>query len=392
MRGGSNRVRKLLLSLRGSLDDDVGAVLHRLRYLLIALSGLGLILLLLWAVVVVPPLLIDTSGIADPVKRLDEVNALRTTLVAVLGGLAVAAGTAVAALTFRETSRQNRLMLELQRRGQVTERFTRAIEQLGQRGDDKLDVRIGAAYALEQIAQDSAELHWPIMEVLTAYLREHASVSLDRPAAAQPAPAATSPPNDSALDPPKKRPADLQAIATVIGRRRADRDPAGQPLNLFGVSLPGVTWARANLKGATLFVADLVGANLVEAQLEGARLSMAQLAAACLDGARLDGAYLTGANLVAAHLKGAHLEGAHLEGASLAGAHLEGASLAGAHLEGAHLAGAHLAGAHLAGAHLEGTHLEGAHLGGTHDLPPELTSRLEGVAEAGDPSKSTDGG
>jgi len=60
------------------------------------------------------------------------------------------------------------LTQRVQWRPQVTERFTRAIEQLGQRRDDKLDVRIGAACALEQIVRDSAELHWPIMEVLTA--------------------------------------------------------------------------------------------------------------------------------------------------------------------------------------------------------------------------------
>jgi len=66
-------------------------------------------------------------------------------------------------------------------RAQVTERFTRAIDQLG---SEKLDVRIGAVYALEQIARDSAELHWPITEVLKAYLREHAQPGRDLEAAA----------------------------------------------------------------------------------------------------------------------------------------------------------------------------------------------------------------
>jgi ABC-type multidrug transport system fused ATPase/permease subunit len=158
-------------------------------------------------VVAIPPRLIDTTGIADLAKRLDEVNGLRTNLLGVLAGLAVIAGTVVGVLNFRETSRQNRAIqeqsrrvleetqrqnqavLDLQRRGQVTERFTRAIEQLGQRGDDRLDVRIGAVYAQEQIARDSAELHWPIMEVLTAYLRGHTWVSAtgDVPAGDPPA-------------------------------------------------------------------------------------------------------------------------------------------------------------------------------------------------------------
>lgn len=72
-------------------------MLRWLGRLLIGLVGLGLVLLLLWAVVVAPPLLIDTSGITDAAKRLDEVNSLRTTLAGVLGGLAVAAGAVVAA-------------------------------------------------------------------------------------------------------------------------------------------------------------------------------------------------------------------------------------------------------------------------------------------------------
>jgi hypothetical protein len=42
----------------------------------------------------------------------------------------------------------------LSREGQVTDRYTKAIEQLG---SDKLDVRIGGIYALERVARDSAK-------------------------------------------------------------------------------------------------------------------------------------------------------------------------------------------------------------------------------------------
>ena len=43
----------------------------------------------------------------------------------------------------------------------LAETFTRAIDQLG---DDKMEVRLGAIYALERIARESEEYHWPIME------------------------------------------------------------------------------------------------------------------------------------------------------------------------------------------------------------------------------------
>ncbi len=40
--------------------------------------------------------------------------------------------------------------LHLNREGQITHRFTRVIDQLGQTGDEKLDVRLGGIYALER--------------------------------------------------------------------------------------------------------------------------------------------------------------------------------------------------------------------------------------------------
>jgi hypothetical protein len=99
------------------------AVRRWLGRVLIGLLGVGLVLLILWLVVVVPPLLIDVHEIKDPAKRLDEVNGLRTTLAGVLGGLAVIAGAIVGALTLthnrrvlEETQRQNRATQKQNRR------------------------------------------------------------------------------------------------------------------------------------------------------------------------------------------------------------------------------------------------------------------------------------
>jgi hypothetical protein len=64
----------------------------------------------------------------------------------------------------------SRRTFELTEQGQVTDRYTKAIEQLG---SDKLDVRIGGIYALERVARDSAKDHPTVMEVLTAFIREH---------------------------------------------------------------------------------------------------------------------------------------------------------------------------------------------------------------------------
>lgn len=53
------------------------------------------------------------------------------------------------------------------REGQITERFTRAVDQLG---NDKLEIRLGGIHALERIADESNRDYWPIMEILTAYI------------------------------------------------------------------------------------------------------------------------------------------------------------------------------------------------------------------------------
>src|SRR6516225_3233653 len=73
----------------------------------------------------------------------------------------------------RNTNKTTALALrafELTEQGQVTERDSNAIAQLG---SDKLDVRIGGIYALEPIARDSPRDHPTIMEVLAAFIREH---------------------------------------------------------------------------------------------------------------------------------------------------------------------------------------------------------------------------
>lgn len=53
---------------------------------------------------------------------------------------------------------------------QITERFTRAIVQLG---DELMALRLGGIYALERISKDSAKDHWQVMEVLMAYVRKN---------------------------------------------------------------------------------------------------------------------------------------------------------------------------------------------------------------------------
>jgi hypothetical protein len=193
--------------------------------------------------------------------------------------------------------------LQVNREGQITDRFTRAIDQLG-KTDDKgnilLEIRLGGIYALERIARESEEDHWPIMEVLTAYVRQHApSRPFEGPQGEVDA-AVEKPENDSGESKRKSEPIidvptpdpDIQAIMTVLRRRsRSFRHGEPERLNLSATDLTG-----ADLQEADLTFADLTGANLTGANLAGADLA----------GAYLTGAYLTGADLVQAQLEGAY--------------------------------------------------------------------------------------
>jgi hypothetical protein len=97
--------------------------------------------------------------------------------------------------------------LDLTQQGQITDRFTKAIDQLGMTDDkdppdNKVEeVRLGGIYALEQIAEDAPDkYHWPIMQVFAAYVRKYASWQGTPFQEAKPA-------------------ADIQAILKAIGRR-----------------------------------------------------------------------------------------------------------------------------------------------------------------------------
>ena len=140
-----------------------------------------LILLILAFLWFVPELQVRWFGQGVAPKDVPALtNEYRRTWAQIIGGLFVLLGLY---FTWRriEISRQE---LEATRDQQVTERFTRAIDQLGATDDKdqkRIEVRLGGIYALERIAVDSLEMetnpgrdYATIMEVLTAYVRKNA--------------------------------------------------------------------------------------------------------------------------------------------------------------------------------------------------------------------------
>jgi len=204
--------------------------------------------------------------------------------------------------------------------GQVTEPFTAAIDQLGYKND--LEVRLGAIYALGQLAKTSPEHHWPIMETLTAYVREHSPAQPRAPTPTEQQSEADELEKGAGETKARSLPPDIQAIMDVLRERRPEHETGSQVLDLSNSFLPGVQLTRANLSEARLDGAVLgaVGTSLFEANLSKASLTGADLRAADLRAADLRKADLNGANLSDADLNRADLNRASLNGADLSGA------------------------------------------------------------------------
>ena len=279
--------------------------------------------------------------------------------------------------------------------GQRQERLKNAIEHLGH---DKDSVRLGGAYELFHLAQDTKDLRQTVLDILCAHIRR------------------TTGEDEYRKKYPSKPSEEIQSLLTLLFVQEYEVFK-GCRINLQGSWLNGANFERAclvkavltktYLKKARLIGARLQEANLVEAHLQGAdiaeaSLQKARLRKACLQGARLywahlqgawfskaylqgadfyeaylqgtnfSEAHLQGANLSEAYLQGAGFPGAYLQGADFSSAYLQGVSFSEAHLQGADFSSAYLQGAYLFRAHLQASRLRGACLGGVNDKEPSL--------------------
>jgi hypothetical protein len=269
-------------------------VRRRLRWVLVAVAGLATAIALGYVLVkVLPAALARTDGL-DANQKVAEEGSFRTALLTLVAGSVAVVGAVYTARTFA-----------LNRRGQVTERFTRAVEQLG---NQSIDVRLGGIYALGRLAQESREEYRVIVNILSAYVREH---SPWRPKA--------EPELSSGL--PSPAGIDVQAIVQMLEARHKRHDlHRGIVIDLGSTNLCGIQTDR-------LLLAD---AHLSSTQFRRATLLGADLRRANLIGAQLEGAVLIGADLTNARLQSAVLRDAHLQGANLSGAQLQRADLRGA--------------------------------------------------------------
>ncbi|MFK4100866.1 pentapeptide repeat-containing protein [Streptomyces sp. NPDC019531] len=324
----------------------------------------------------------------------------------------LAAAGAVIALLY--TARNYRLS----HRGQLTERFSKALERLG---SEESYVRLGGILALGQILQDSPDQASHAVQVLNGFVREKSPkvgerkererVTAARRAAIRGS-RSRSPSSADRLGLPSDLHAALTALASWSERRHPGMDQVPQlgELDLSGAFIPEINLHRAEMRRVNLSRANLIGANLtlswldeallIGALLEGADLTKASLANADLTRANIrdalfEEATLRGANLssvrgkcvfmskvilAGACMRGAMLRGADISQSSLSKADVSDAVLVCADLSGSYLSDSRLIGASLEEANLMGAHLQGADLGGCDLKGADLTGcQLDGA-------------
>lgn len=337
--------------------------------------------------------------------------------------------------------------VDVQEQGLITDRINKAVQGLGtektviRNGEEwsepNLEVRIGAIYALERIAQDSARDHVQIMEILCAYIRHNAPAPAednwpelemkagedDGPLEADWAERLKAFEDAQAEAKAKlKVREDIQVALNVLGRRRPEqrlleaqafdapegaefvfdnecpdydgpRDGYDQPaLEAFKAKIEEwkdrlyayrgyrLDLRSANLRGADLFGLNLAGARLNGTHLQGAILWGTNLTGALLNYARLDNADLRNANIGGAALwmvglQGADLRGTRLQRADIVETRMQGANLSAARLHRAMMPKVMLQGADMRMAQLQGAYLQDARM----QNADVRAARLQGV-------------
>jgi pentapeptide repeat protein len=214
------------------------------------LTACGLLPVLLGGTLLVPHLLYpplsatDLHGVASEQARVQLqqaqsqlANGARSVALQGLAGLVVVAGTAA---TWWQ--------LQISREGQITDRFTKAVDQVG---SSNVDVRIGGLYALERIARNSAADRNAIQFLLGAFVRTHMAWPVGAPGG----PRHPTPVVDEQLPWMRVRLPISRRPMGVLGRLPPSRDET--VISLSRVDLRSIALRDARLSGSRFRYANL---------------------------------------------------------------------------------------------------------------------------------------
>ncbi len=195
---------------------------------------------------------------------------------------------------------------ETAEQGQITERINKAVEGIGKNNEDGkavTEVRLGALYALERIAQDSIRDHVQIMEILCAYVRHNCPKEQKIEDVIESLKNKKIKTITKSINEPLRE--DIQAAISIIGRRkkwsegkkRLQKESEMQYhiqmhyCNLDNVELPNATLCGAGFIGVNLSNAVLIGADISDAWISFANMNDALLGGMEMKGTITRGAY-----------------------------------------------------------------------------------------------------
>ena len=311
--------------------------------MLAALFGLAVLLLVGFGLFAAFQIAYETA-VGKFTDRIEAAKVFFPILLALVGGPLLIWRVITAHIQAQATRHQ----AETGREAHYTSLFTKAVEQLGSTREVKetievddeiggkkretatktepnLEVQLGAIHALDRVARDSSRDHWPIMEVLCAYVRNPQNTGLPK---LKPGTAGPDSEDFSAWWQSIKMRVDVQAALTVVGHRsesnRKIEAVNALHLDFHNANLQRGMLNRCNFDQANFAGADLAYASFYDSHLAGASFNNAHLSAVSFDNAHLDGASFFGAHLVDASFKGAHLRGVLFDKANLSDAKFYG--------------------------------------------------------------------
>lgn len=305
----------------------------------------------------------STAAPAGDPGRWQKYVAVATALPAVPAMLALILATV--------TINQTKDSLKLTERNQVVSDYNDTVTNLG---DDSLNVRTSAIYAIQRIMRDAPRDQPALVQILGSYIREHAKMPDPKLAERKKKDERTRPPDD------------VQAALNVLGARQGGEEVTSmvdlRDTFLVGATLTGNFYA--DLRGADLTRANLGSGSFEDSWFDDAEMPEAVLSDGVFDNAdfintNLRNAWWDGASLMYADLTNADLTGISyievrddtyldLEGAEMSGANLTDADLSGAYLINADLsadAQNEIPAAILSATNLTGTDLSETELDGT---------------------------
>jgi len=285
-----------------------------------------------------------------PKEEVEFINDFRRSFIGSIGTVATIVGGVVLFLNFKIA--RERLDIDIHKTNAdkklnesrlISERFSKAIEQLG---SENIHIRLGGIYSLKKIAIDSLGDREAVLEVLSAFIRTESSIELF-----------------SENEKSSKVSLDVRAALNVIASR--DEDHYLQ-LDLSCTKLNSVHVVLAYLDGANLHKTDLSFATLRMAKLGSSDLTYANLSYCELIGADLYKADLSHATLrftqLTQELARVNFSHSILEGISLENCNLRSSDFVNVSLTEIPLIGANLTNASLVEANLQGVDLKNVNL------------------------------